>query len=623
MKLRYSLIAAAALSVVSSCNKVGQPAVSPDCSDHLAVEVEKPVICNIGGDGRVSFDDTRSSARTGNDAVLYDLSVWAYDEGGRLAHSSYFGPENLNSITVQKVLGLGYASGAYTICLLGNFGNPEDDPALCAPSSLVDAMRWTYDVSGYRDFDRFPLYGISSGVTASNIRLSLRRLMSEYHFKYVKAPGNPNDYEIKSFVLSNVNKAVRPFEEGYAASATMSEHLTDRMSQGDLIRFNDSGDVTVYVSENMQGDLKPETITSFDRRTRDNLGEYGDLCTYFEISARVIERDDDEIKIFEDVKYRWYFGYGQNIDKCNFDVPRNVIFNVTINFDSETVCEKDWIIVPEREIRLAIVSPDEVLKGNSIPKSANLYCDGELIESEVNCDWSVETGADNIENRAGGLYGVKRGNATVKASCNYDGSRIFSMKTIEVKNDYRFFYREDADEYIDDEGFQGPTYVCDYYEEFYVTDNGVRVPLTGNLTIAGPDGAVYDGRPSFGYFIIGTGYYGYSWSRYLNSGYSWNFTLGEENLSVPGENITSEFKPQTVEIINRSSGWFDIFGLSVPPGGTSGISMSKIADGNDYVISGNCTATGNMGGYSYNSHITVGRTERLFHYMGDTKIYLF
>lgn len=617
-------IAAAASCIVCSCNKIQQPTAVADPDAPLAVEVENPVICNVDGNGRFSLGDTRSSAQAGNDAKLHDLSVWAYDERGNLACASYFGPDELNSISVQKVLGPGYESGTFTLCMLGNFGDPEDQPALQAPSTLEDALGWTFDVSGYRDFERFPLYGIRSEVTASNIRLTLKRLMSEYRFSCVKASDNPNDYEIKSFILSNVNRSVRPFGERYAATSTMSEHLTDRMSQGDLIRFNGNGEVTVYVTENMQGDLKEDIITSFDRRTRDNLGEYGDLCTYFEISARVTERSAEEIKIYEDVRYRWYFGYGENIDKCNFDVPRNVIFNVIINFDSGTVCRKDWIVVPEREIRLAIVSSEEILTGCTVPKSADLYCDGVLVESGVECDWSVESGGACVENRTDGLYGAKQGKAMVKATYNYNGSRIFTTKEIGVKNDYRYFFSEDAEEYIDDEGYQGPTYVCDYFEEFYVTNQGARLPLSGNLAIVGTDGRVaYDGDPSFRRFLTGTSYTLYSWNGYLNSGYMWNFSTGGESLSVSGGDIVSEFKPQQVEIVNRSSSQAGIFGLTVPSGGTAGINMSELESGRHYPISGKCTAAGNNGGYSDNVKVGATMTERVFTYCGDTKIFLY
>ena len=158
-------------------------------------------------------------------------------------------------------------------------------------------------------------------------------------------------------------------------------------------------------------------------------------------------------------------------------------------------------------------------------KSADLYCDGILVESGIGCDWSVEKGRECVESRPDGLYGARQGKATVKATYNYNGSPIFTTKEIGVKNDYRYFFSEDADEYIDDEGYLGPTYVCEYFEEFYATNQGARLPLAGNLTIVGLDGrTVYDGSPSFSGFLTGTSYTQFSWAGYLNSAYTWNFS---------------------------------------------------------------------------------------------------
>lgn len=217
MKTKILLILTLAFGMtLVSCRKelVGvQPAAIDDEAPCAEISVIEPEVYSVDANtGSVVASMTRSAAHAENTTNVVNLTFWTYDASGNKAAAFY--TTSMKGISVSSILGPNWASGSFTVLILCNLG----DLTSSAPSTLAAAQQWKYDVSGFKNFDNFPLYGIHSNVTMNTLKLTVERLVSEYRFNFAKQASNPNEYVVNNFFIRNMAKYIRPFGPNYKAA---------------------------------------------------------------------------------------------------------------------------------------------------------------------------------------------------------------------------------------------------------------------------------------------------------------------------------------------------------------------------------------------------------------------
>lgn len=100
--------------------------------------------------------------------------------------------------------------------------------------------------------------------------------------------------------------------------------------------FGRSGKVSVYLLENMQGDLLPED-TEDDGKILEEGDPAAKVCSYIEIEADYLSSSHYTLP-GQSLIYRFYIGDGNG----NFDVRRNRHYNICITPDGDGLSEDSW-----------------------------------------------------------------------------------------------------------------------------------------------------------------------------------------------------------------------------------------------------------------------------------------
>lgn len=123
-----------------------------------------------------------------------------------------------------------------------------------------------------------------------------------------------------------------------------------------------SGDVCLYMLENMQGTFGPDVLESDEEKVFDNNDPRKDICSFIEIDFDYISKD----KISSDgyLQYRFYLGSGRN----DLNIERNSIYSITICPEDDGLNGDGWrvdksSIVPNQPTSF-MSYPDGYIRGN-------------------------------------------------------------------------------------------------------------------------------------------------------------------------------------------------------------------------------------------------------------------
>lgn len=436
--MKSKLIALMFIAAFSaSCAKM-QPVQVPPAAG-IVVEIEEPVVFRASSDGVPrAVPYTKSSVCQEDTLCIRNLTVWSYGSDGNLANTCFLEEGSLSNISHARILGDGASSDSFTVLLLANMG----DMSTAAPARLSEAENSTFDLSSFAGSGCFPLSGIHRGVDTGTLNLKVGRMVSRYDFSFRQSEGNRNEYTVTSLGIKNMNGRIRPFKPDYRGTVAV-DGVSDNFSESDIAEVNAGKRASVYVFENCQGDINSEVITSADLKVESNLdGDRRGLCTYFEMTCDVVEKKEENGCLYSrylpDVKYRWYFGHGENMYTCNFDVPRNYIYDLTVSFDSFTVEGREWRVVPDHAYVLVPDFQNLLMRNGMVRMTADLYCDDVCVERDFPCRWSVSSGSGSVSVGDGALEGYlcgkNEGQAVVQCIGKYDGKEICSGKGVSVLN---------------------------------------------------------------------------------------------------------------------------------------------------------------------------------------------
>ena len=196
-----------------------------------------------------------------------------------------------------------------------------------------------------------------------DLRIDRRALESDVRFvvRGVKVGGCPSSARL--FGPSKAETAREVFLNGFSKSGTQCDALNRDQSLGL------SEAVPVYLLENCQGDLLEHVTTDSGKVFTD--GRYQEVCAYLEILAEY-HSDSWHSRPGSYLRYRFYLGENRN----NFDVRRNVHYQVTVRPEGDGLREESWrvdktALEPETRLDLHPAAYNECRSGDDF----HLWCE--------------------------------------------------------------------------------------------------------------------------------------------------------------------------------------------------------------------------------------------------------
>ena len=315
---------------------------------------------------------TRSSLP--DDRLVSDINLLIYNAEGLLEERRYLSARQFTvedgTIPLKTTLLTG---AAYDIFVAANIGYAL--PALSRQA--VDAYRFYFAypdeysrgipmsarldayVSGGEAEVRIPLVR-----TMARIDLALDRteLRSDVSFQVTSVTIGNGPSSVLLFGDSKAESATQVFSSGFTLEGRQVQALNIDQSPGV------SGTVSLYLPENLQGDLL-ETDEETEKHFTE--GPYGQICSYLEIRG-TYHSDNWHTRAGEPLIYRFYLGDGPG----NFDVYRNTACQVTVHLQGSGLEEDGWRVdkhnlIPETRFNLHPAAYNECRSGEDF----HLWCD--------------------------------------------------------------------------------------------------------------------------------------------------------------------------------------------------------------------------------------------------------
>ena len=315
---------------------------------------------------------TRSSLP--DDRLVSDINLLIYNAEGLLEERRYLSARQFTvedgTIPLKTTLLTG---AAYDIFVAANIGYAL--PALSRQA--IDAYRFYFAypdeysrgipmsarldayVSGGEAEVRIPLVR-----TMARIDLALDRteLRSDVTFQVTSVTIGNGPSSVLLFGDSKAESATQVFAGGFTLDGRQVQALNIDQTPGV------SGTVSLYLPENLQGDLL-ETGEETEKHFTE--GPYGQVCSYLEIRG-TYHSDTWHTRAGEPLVYRFYLGDGPG----NFDVYRNTACQVTVHLQGTGLEEDGWRVdkhslIPETRFDLHPAAYNECRSGEDF----HLWCD--------------------------------------------------------------------------------------------------------------------------------------------------------------------------------------------------------------------------------------------------------
>ena len=334
MKNPFPLILAPlAAAAMLSCAR--EPlCMAPPEGDGVRVRIElccEPLPTEESGGG------TRSTHPATALTSVSNINYYLFHDG-TLARQEYF--PDADDFTVILPSG----TQTYNLYLLANVGRVTI-PSGTAEADMGEAVCVDYQTrENYFSTiaaDGFPMSRVLTGFGASSGgRYSLKRLV---HTLYVTADTDALQVTSMTFTGVRIRQAPRnvfPFAAGGSKATATIDGDAANLSAADLDRLNAGQTVTLYLLENMRGDLIPGN-SSWRNKVPSAIASQTEraLASYIEMSATVVT----PTATYENNVYRAYLGR----DAANFDCERSTYFMLRNNFTSDMVVGDDWRLVAD------------------------------------------------------------------------------------------------------------------------------------------------------------------------------------------------------------------------------------------------------------------------------------
>lgn len=284
-------------------------------------------------DFTVSGQEAVKSADPGPD-VINDLNIFIINKEGIVEDHRYI--RNSVSYSTRLIKGLEYTAVAFA-----NFGYDVKG------FDTYDALKkYRYHIAYPDEYSRgMPMCGKVENINLKDkkIEVKLERLMSRISLRIDRSGLDKGiEFNVMSVSIGNCPRSVCPLTKSRAEN-NMDVFKTGFMKsfgEADALNMDKSpglsGEVCLYMLENMNGDLLPEAETDRDKMLDKNPA-MSEVCSYIELRAEYKSKEFIS-RPEEYLVYRFYLGHG----KGNFDIIRNCSYRFTVRPEGNGLSEDSW-----------------------------------------------------------------------------------------------------------------------------------------------------------------------------------------------------------------------------------------------------------------------------------------
>ena len=286
------------------------------------------------------FLETKSSDPQEN--LVSDMNLFIFNDRGMLENRIYLtGAQMQNGQGSYSTRTCLLSGGTYSVYALANAGYPlsmdKEDEVLNTRYYFTypDEYRTGIPMAG-----RLLNHTVKEG-EALNIRLE--RTMARISVSIDRSRLEKDvSFYVNSISIGGCPKSVCPFKESHATSGfdTFLKGFSKSDSQVAALNsdsgWGKSGEVSVYMFENMQGDLLEDADEDSDK-ILPATDPKASVCSYIEIRGDY-QSDSYYTLPGDELVYRFYLGDGPK----NFDVRRNTHYHITVTPENDGLGENSW-----------------------------------------------------------------------------------------------------------------------------------------------------------------------------------------------------------------------------------------------------------------------------------------
>ena len=309
-----------------------------------------------------------------DDQLVSDINLLVFNAEGLLEERRFLNARQFSVADGTIRLGTSLLTDAsYDIFVAANIGYAL--PAL--QREAVEAYR--YYLAYPDEYSRgLPMSGRVDGLVTggtTEVRIPLVRTMARIDLNLDRTRLNSDvTFLVTSVVIGNGPSSVVLFGDSKAESASQvfASGFSLEGRQVQALNMDQSpgvsGTVSLYLPENLQGDL---LSTDDEKGKFFTEGPYGSVCSYIEIRGSY-HSDTWHTRPGEPLIYRFYLGDGPG----NFDVSRNTACRVTVHLEGNGLGEEGWRVdksrlIPETRFDLHPAAYNECRSGDDF----HLWCD--------------------------------------------------------------------------------------------------------------------------------------------------------------------------------------------------------------------------------------------------------
>lgn len=217
-------------------------------------------------------------------------------------------------------------------------------------TTISDLMNARYHMAYPDEYSRgLPMCGISNIIrineSHSSIDVRLKRMMAKISLSIDRSALRKNiKFNVRSLRIGGSPKSAYVFSKSKANSSSDVFDIGYMKTLGEVDGLNigaeggKSREVSLYMMENMQGNLLPEAGTEKEK-ILDLSDELSSVCSFIEMKAEY-QSDSLYSRPGEYLTYRFYLGDSPQ----NFDVERNCHYHITVRPSGTGINEDSWRI---------------------------------------------------------------------------------------------------------------------------------------------------------------------------------------------------------------------------------------------------------------------------------------
>ncbi len=359
MKNLFGLLAVAGMALVCSCQNddvtVGME--SSARSETIKVKLSCDLL-DTETDGTRSTHDMAALRRISN-ANYYLFS------GGSLVKQEYFDDADDFAVSLSSY------NRKYNLYVLANVGEKTVGANVCEADMRTAVHHDYMNKDNY--YDTIEEYGFPMALIVRDFSatcggsLKLKRLVHTLYVKVNTDALNTTEMEFTGLNIRNAARDVYPFAEESKARYVMDGDAAN-LDSGELQALNDGEEVTLFLLENMRGELFPGNSDWKMKVPAEMVPESEkSMCSYIELTTSA----QTATAYYEQNVYRAYIGSSA----ADCDVRRHAYSTLNNLYTNDMIVDEEWRIESDDPViteTLAFIDNHELM-GSDMKELSRIY----------------------------------------------------------------------------------------------------------------------------------------------------------------------------------------------------------------------------------------------------------